>query len=295
MDLLARFERQPGAARLAVAIPAALAVFVIDMGTSAAMVAAVAYIPLTTLFFGVTQRNLIIAFSAFCGILNAIGATRQIDQDDLLAMVTTRILTALVLCLMAGLVYRIGVLSRSLRAQATQDPLTGARNRRSFFALGRLLHHEAARYRTPYSVLMIDIDHFKRINDGHGHQVGDDIIRTLAHTCAAMIRPSDVLARYGGEEFVVVLPQTDVSHATSLAERIRVAVSQLVVDAGSQTVSFTISAGAAVFEDDGALESVIARADAALYAAKRAGRNRVCIEHAARAPSAELVDQHATG
>ncbi len=122
---------------------------------------------------------------------------------------------------------------------------------------------------------MIDIDHFKRVNDTYGHGVGDLVIKALADTAAKMMRPTDILARYGGEEFIVTLPETDAEVATRVAERLRVALEQLVVPADGREVRFTISVGVATFFTGVPLDQAMERADQALYRAKEGGRNRV--------------------
>jgi two-component system cell cycle response regulator len=129
------------------------------------------------------------------------------------------------------------------------------------------------------SVLVADIDHFKRINDTYGHLVGDDVLRDVAQLLAATIRGSDIVARYGGEEFLVLLPETDDAGAESFAERIRVAVETHLFarEALSEPLRLTASVGVAVFPAARIenVEDLFQRADAALYRAKAEGRNRV--------------------
>ncbi|HLJ18624.1 MAG TPA: GGDEF domain-containing protein, partial [Stellaceae bacterium] len=120
-----------------------------------------------------------------------------------------------------------------------------------------------------------DIDHFKRINDTYGHQVGDEAIRQMAKACLSLLRPTDMLCRYGGEEFLIALTHTELAGAQIAAERMREAVAKLEVPAGGQTVRFTISIGVSSFEPRARLEQLIEVADQALYAAKTGGRNQV--------------------
>ncbi len=167
-----------------------------------------------------------------------------------------------------------------LREMATRDPLTDAINRRHFFELAEQEFHRARRYGRPMSLAMVDADHFKDINDTHGHLVGDQVLRTLVEVCRTSLRRSDVLARYGGEEFVILLPETAPPAAAAVMERLRDAVSKQVVHTREATVHFTVSvgvvsvtAGEATGMDS--LEPLLRRADAACYAAKAAGRNRV--------------------
>jgi diguanylate cyclase (GGDEF)-like protein len=165
--------------------------------------------------------------------------------------------------------------NEELAALAHQDGLTGLRNRR---AADERLAHELARHRRlrrPLGVLLADIDHFKSINDRHGHAVGDAVLRAVAQRLAASLRETDLAARFGGEEFLVLLPETDRAGLARVAEKLRAAVEALNLE---QVGTVTTSLGGAVAEDgagDAAL--LLERADQALYGAKAAGRNRVVV------------------
>jgi diguanylate cyclase (GGDEF)-like protein len=168
-------------------------------------------------------------------------------------------------------------LTIQLRRQAVTDPLTGLYNRRSFTkALGRLMEH-AGRYTEPISLLMIDIDRFKAVNDTYGHSVGDDVIRAVADTILSSIRKVDVAARIGGEEFAVILPKSEKKSSLATAERIRKAIKKRAIPYGRTTIGITVSIGVATRSDGGAVpESLVKEADRYLYAAKEQGRDR-CI------------------
>ena len=177
--------------------------------------------------------------------------------------------------------------ARLLRSGFT-DVLTGWNNRRY---LAVRLGEELARARrdgTRLVCLMLDIDHFKRVNDTWGHAAGDAVLKELAQRVEAQVRASDVAARYGGEEFVVLLPDTNVAAAEKLAERIRTGIAEAPIDLpGGESVTITASIGIAEVcpkPDDKDLktlgDSLIARADVALYAAKSAGRDQVVVEAA---------------
>jgi diguanylate cyclase (GGDEF)-like protein/PAS domain S-box-containing protein len=167
-------------------------------------------------------------------------------------------------------------LETELRKLATTDALTGVFNRRHFMEESQEMTAVARRHQRDLSVMMLDIDHFKRINDTFGHPVGDLAIRALASTCAGMLRGSDILGRLGGEEFAICLPETDAAGAMILAERIRNAIAAIKVEAGDRIVTFTGSIGVATLvPDDMSVEQPLARADQALYVAKNSGRNRV--------------------
>jgi diguanylate cyclase (GGDEF)-like protein/PAS domain S-box-containing protein len=163
-----------------------------------------------------------------------------------------------------------------LRRLATTDAMTGCLNRRRFLELAQGEFIRSQRSRRPYTVLMLDIDHFKRINDNFGHPVGDEAIKALVAVCQATIRTPDHLGRLGGEEFAIVLPETTGDGAIFLAERLRKSVSKISLPTAQGAVEFTTSIGLAEFRpDDISAEATLSRADQALYRAKNGGRNRV--------------------
>lgn len=184
--------------------------------------------------------------------------------------------------LIGGLVFalRNALLYREAVESALHDPLTGLANRAALEAALKREIGLSQRHRLPLSVVMIDIDKFKRINDSYGHAVGDIVLRTLAAAVTECVRGTDVPARLGGEEFVVVLPGTDVAGAELLANRIRAAVEALrceVQGFGNHTaLQFTVSIGVASFAGETG-ERLLKRADEAMYAAKRAGGNKVAV------------------
>lgn len=164
-----------------------------------------------------------------------------------------------------------------VQAMATIDWLTNLYNRRHFFRLGEDEIVRARRYRHPISVLMIDIDHFKAINDNYGHTVGDEVLAAIASRLSAGLRQSDLAGRYGGEEFAIVLPETDLATATQVvAERLRDAIASHPIETAKGPLQRTISVGVAGVDlDNENLLDALSRADVGLYAAKHAGRNRV--------------------
>jgi diguanylate cyclase (GGDEF)-like protein len=173
---------------------------------------------------------------------------------------------------------RFGADLHALRALADTDGLTGLLNRRAFlpFAEDALSYYK--RYQRQFSILMFDIDHFKRVNDTYGHAAGDEVIRAVGALISDEIRSTDKVARFGGEEFVVLLRETDEHLAATLADRLRRKISELSVTSGGQTLNFTTSIGCAMSDDSSRdVEDVIQRADKALYAAKSAGRNSVAV------------------
>ncbi|MEW6333984.1 MAG: GGDEF domain-containing protein, partial [Thermodesulfobacteriota bacterium] len=165
------------------------------------------------------------------------------------------------------------------------DELTGIYNRRGFFQLGEREFERALRFERPLAVLMLDIDHFKRVNDTHGHPIGDQVLRALADLIRQETRGIDVAGRYGGEEFALLLSETDLSLAVQIAERLRQSVEALGIpvrrpDHGGGTIDLrvTVSIGVALMSPGfPGLDGLIGRADQALYRAKDAGRNRVSV------------------
>ena len=185
--------------------------------------------------------------------------------------------------LMLGL--RNALAYRAAIASALTDPLTGIGNRAAMQSAGRTQIELALRHGLPMSLLLIDIDHFKRINDTYGHAKGDVVLQLLARTIARTVRRSDQAFRYGGEEFVVLLGHTDLAGAEVMAERIRILV------AGSRELhrelseGVTVSVGVGTLREQDTLETLCERADRALYLAKRSGRNRVVSAAAELAPA----------
>jgi diguanylate cyclase (GGDEF)-like protein len=176
-----------------------------------------------------------------------------------------------------------GTLSESLRLQrefqrhAALDSLTGLNNRRW---LDEMIPRQLKRSRfegQPLSLLMLDIDHFKRLNDQHGHQAGDFALFSVAELLRARLRPTDLLGRYGGEEFTIVLPGTNVAGAKVAAERVRRAVEEtaLVLPDGKPLPQITVSLGVAQAGPETTVAELVEQADRALYRAKANGRNRV--------------------
>ncbi len=147
------------------------------------------------------------------------------------------------------------------------DPLTGVSNRRALDETLVSMFAMMNRYELPFSVVIFDIDHFKKINDDQGHLYGDSILKSVAKLLADNVRDTDVVTRYGGEEFVIVMPQTPITGACIFTDRLRQQV--------EQNLPLTISGGVAAAVDGDGPQTLLSRADAALYSAKAAGRNRV--------------------
>lgn len=155
------------------------------------------------------------------------------------------------------------------------DYLTGVFNRRYFLEQTIMELERSRRYKRQFSIIIIDIDHFKDLNDKHGHLAGDEVLQTLTQEAESILRKSDLLARFGGEEFSVLLPETDLKGAFDLAERLRQTVETISIEFEDQPFSFTVSIGVTeATEEDETIKAVLTRADKALQKAKREGRNR---------------------
>ncbi|RAU20919.1 hypothetical protein CU669_15930 [Paramagnetospirillum kuznetsovii] len=165
-----------------------------------------------------------------------------------------------------------------LRRLATTDPLTGVGNRRHFLDLAATELSRVQRHDRKLSVIMFDLDHFKRINDGYGHGVGDDAIKAVADSCVATLRDIDVVGRMGGEEFAIMLPETELEPALEVAKRLHDKIGEITIRTDRGTLTLTASFGVAqVKEEDMDIDAALRRADAAMYQAKEAGRDRVFV------------------
>jgi len=169
-------------------------------------------------------------------------------------------------------------MEEELRHLATTDPLTGASNRRHFLELAALEVKRSRRHATPFAVMQMDIDHFKSINDSYGHDVGDEVLKNLVECCLRELRETDFFGRFGGEEFVALLPQTDQDGALQVCERLRTQICDMVIRTEKGDLSITVSIGLTMLSgDDLTIDSMLKRADTALYRAKNSGRNQVML------------------
>jgi len=178
---------------------------------------------------------------------------------------------------------RIIELEQRILKLATTDSLTGVLNRRAFFERMEQEINRSLRENTSLSLILIDIDYFKKVNDRYGHQTGDIVLQGLTEQLLNSSRPYDFVGRYGGEEFVICLPGANISQAGSVAERMRSNVEEMkiMLPDGSQSIRITASFGVTSFlmGSKEKVDSLIKRADNALYKAKNEGKNRVCMEN----------------
>jgi diguanylate cyclase (GGDEF)-like protein len=209
----------------------------------------------------------------------AFAPLRRLERRNLLVLALVTML-AIAVGVLGG--QRLVRLFGGMQRMAERDALTGLANRRRLRAAGEEEYRRARRFGHPLAALMLDLDHFKQVNDRYGHGAGDDVLREVAHRIHATVREIDVPARYGGEEFAVLLPETGLDTAREVAERIRLAVMDSPVGTRKGPVAVTLSAGVAVTDArSGDLGALLEAADGALYQAKAAGRNRVAVASAA--------------
>lgn len=225
-------------------------------------------------------------------------------QDGRQSLETDFVPAALTCLVMAGMSRVLGHFSRmrerlaeqkqALRATlqqveelAMRDSLTGLYNRRHVEGLleQECLRH--ARSGAPLSIALIDLDHFKQVNDTHGHATGDAVLATAARVLAEQLRRTDLVGRWGGEEFLLVLPDTDLPEAWTVLERARIALSQVVVTLAAPQLRVTLSAGLAKARPEGSTGAMLEEADRGLYRAKAQGRNRCCLPEGMAAPQQE--------
>lgn len=219
-------------------------------------------------FYG---KRATVAVVAWVGVVHAVALVELPEEatsvDRWVDVMVTVSVVGIVVRVLAG---RNERLVEQLSTEARVDPLTQLRNRRAFDEQLAAETSRAVREQTPLAVVAFDIDHFKRVNDEHGHDVGDRVLQWVAETLALETRGADVSARVGGEEFVVLLPGTGVAGAQELAERVR-----RMVERGGGPVPITISAGVAAQTPRGPDHGLVEAADRALYRAKGEGRNAV--------------------
>ncbi|MDR2839604.1 MAG: sensor domain-containing diguanylate cyclase [Azonexus sp.] len=202
---------------------------------------------------------------------DALAATRETLYVNLAVSLAVM---ALVLLLTNMVINRY---QKQLEEMATTDKLSGLPNRRSFDLIARQVMHGAQRTQEALAIMLLDIDHFKEVNDRYGHLAGDEIIREVANTVKGAMRHSDILSRWGGEEYVALFKGCDRENARLLAEKFRAAIATRQFTHDGQTITLTVSCGVAQYDGLETLEQWFARADRALYEAKQTGRNRVCV------------------
>jgi diguanylate cyclase (GGDEF)-like protein len=284
------FQKLPGKARwmptmakvrlVTAVVTATLAAASLDRGYGFAVAGVVAII-LTGPYIAIGVRDLlamnIVALLAAAAVMIAV----SLDPFEMIGTGIFMLLAVAVLMLLGRVLEashrRAFALEIELHRDARTDALTGLDNRRSMQERGALELKRASRAGVPVSLLLCDIDHFKSINDRHGHDAGDAVLRAVARTLRAALRETDLLGRWGGEEFLAVLADTDTRRAAEVAERMRASIEAMPFQAIEEpaTISIGVSTGQDLAEVAAAWERLLGEADAHLYRAKSAGRNRV--------------------
>ncbi|QYK51285.1 MAG: GGDEF domain-containing protein [Anaerolineales bacterium] len=232
------------------------------------------------------KLGLVIIFAIYAIILQEVaGTTQPTTQLDATAFSLMRGLNlGTAIFAISSIVWQyfriITEQQAELTALASTDLLTGLHNRRMMTDLGGREVASSLRHGLPLSLLMCDLDHFKTINDEHGHEAGDGVLAEFANLLKTSVRESEAVCRWGGEEFLVLLPNTGLEGAHVLAERIRSAMQDTPFVVASQPLQLTLTIGAASLRPGENFQGLLKRADDALYAGKRAGRNRVALEEA---------------
>lgn len=266
---------------------AALAIVVVDLGHPQGVAAAMPYIALPLLGLLARAPRVVIGLAALGTLLTVAGAAFSGAGASLYVVLLNRGLAAVLIWVVASVALRhlaIGDrLRHSLETQASCDPLTGLYNRRHMFSLVSDQLSRFKRYGERFALILIDADHFKRINDTYGHVAGDAALRHIAEVCTAAVRDIDTVGRFGGEEFIILLPHTGIGAARNVAERIRRGIDASGFDWEGRRIEITLSLGVAeVGSGAETFDELLKAADRALYAAKRGGRNRVATAVASR-------------
>ncbi|MCP2022914.1 sensor domain-containing diguanylate cyclase [Pseudomonas laurylsulfatiphila] len=204
-------------------------------------------------------------------------ALGEIRQSLYLNLLICLLVTLIVLALLNQVIKRF---QDKIQAQATLDSLTELPNRRGFDLLAVQAMQEARREPKPLTALLLDLDHFKALNDTYGHLAGDQVLNGFAQDLKSCLRHSDIVCRWGGEEFIVLLKDTDGETGRIIAEKIRQYVEQQSYTYNGQILRVTVSIGLTTLQPDDTLHSLLSRADHAMYRAKQSGRNRTCVEMA---------------
>ena len=229
---------------------------------------------------------LLVSFSVVTSVVLTIALVYTLEGEVslgnvLIGFFIPAVITPGVVYSFTRLVARLDRAESQMRHLATEDHLTKTYNRRHFSDLAERAWAHAARHAEPLSLLMLDADHFKSVNDTYGHAAGDVVLTKLAEVCRENLRASDVVGRYGGEEFVILLSETDLVEAQETAERLRRQLELTQVDIAQGTITFTVSIGVATKTPSSlSVEQLLEQADGALLRAKREGRNRLRVADA---------------
>ena len=260
----------------------ASATFVFDIYHPLGIAGAMPYIALPLLGLLARSSRAVINLALLGTVLNVGGVVLSMPGTPLYAVLVNHLMSGILVCIVAYIALAHLAVEDRLRASlhdaAFRDSLTGLYNRRYVFNIFRTELKKYQRYSDPFSVMLIDADHFKQINDQYGHRAGDAALRGIADACNKSIRDTDVVGRFGGEEFIILLPHTRATDAAIVAERIRHTMLQSDLYWQGQRLDVKLSLGVAEagLHADG-FDELITAADRALYAAKKGGRNQTVI------------------
>ncbi len=260
---------------------ATIGIFLIDLNTPRGVALGVVYLGMIFVGLIIKHRVVVIAFAFIATALVFAGYFFSPTSIDVTTALINLGLTLFIIWLAALMLIFHLVQEQKFTAKlaelANHDALTNLHNRHYF---NQELSKEVAksrRYKIQLSLLMIDIDHFKKVNDTYGHPVGDQVLKSLADICRTVLRDVDIIVRFGGEEFIVILPSTNISGALLTAERIRAGVEEFDFTYEDTSLKATVSIGATSYDNnDWTDKDLIKAADIALYQAKKNGRNQVC-------------------
>ena len=209
-------------------------------------------------------------------LLNDQGNALHTEIAVMLAAGIPMLVTPAIAWFLVGLLLRVHRVEQEMRSLASYDSLTGLPSRHAFFENANHYVSLAQREKSSFSVMIIDLDHFKSINDRYGHPASDAVLKLFADVVNSVARRSDIIGRLGGEEFAIVLPSTNTSEALEFSERLHHAINQAVLKYKHSAIRYTVSIGLSEFDTDSEdnIDDLLARADLALYQAKQSGRNQ---------------------
>ncbi|NNC77110.1 MAG: GGDEF domain-containing protein [Woeseiaceae bacterium] len=260
----------------------ALVIFLIDLQNPLGVASATPYIALPLLGLLARSPRSVIALAVLGTTLNLAGLLLSPSGAPYYVVLTNRIMALVMIWVVAYVAIQHlstgDKLRAVLRKAAFRDPLTGLFNRRYVFGIFTNELNRYRRYKDRFSLILIDADHFKRVNDNHGHCGGDAALKKIANACTESVRDSDIVGRFGGEEFIILLPNTSASDAADVAERIRSAVQNLELIWEGRRIRLSLSLGVAeVGAGADTFDDLLKAADNALYTAKKRGRNRTVV------------------
>ncbi|NND59625.1 MAG: GGDEF domain-containing protein [Gammaproteobacteria bacterium] len=264
------------------------AIFAFDLTQRLGVAGGVPYVLLVLLGLFTDRHRIVFALAGSATVLTLLGIWLSAPGAPVQVIVMNRLLSLLAIWAVASAVSLVVAHRKRLESLLERDPLTGLYNRSYLLDHLQLQISRWRRDKIPLSLIMLDVDHFKAVNDRYGHPAGDRVLTAIADICCSIVRSSDVVCRFGGEEFAIILPQATQENAHEIAERIRVGIENSRFSLGHDSVQVTVSQGIAEMNRRLADSTAfLSAADTALYDSKRGGRNAV---HIAAEPAFWLAD-----